>query len=235
LTIPQFIAKYQEHVFINKLQQTYAQLVEAFKLMVEDYGTIDTYELDTDNTRGSVLYEKLPKYLKGSLCQNSTDFGQCNTTAHYKDFTYPAIIYGDDRILPKYTYTLPNGAAVLAVLLHMKGSCEQNMGRTNVGGYVGYRACGTFYVDLNGKTGPNMIDVDLFKFFVVKDGIIPAGVDRDEPWTMQFEQMCLNRAETLQSAYNGGFCTAWVLANKNMDYRRCPEKLGWHKASSCKE
>ena len=25
------------------------------------------------------------------------------------------------------------------------------------------------------------------------------------------------------------------IVNENMDYKRCPEKLGWDKASSCKD
>lgn len=27
---------------------------------------------------------------------------------------------------------------------------------------------------------------------------------------------------------------AWVIYNENTDYLRCPDKLGWDKATSCK-
>ena len=49
----------------------------------------------------------------------------------------------------------------------------------------------------------------------------------DGVWCQIFDE-CLKP----DSPY-GGYCAAWVIINKNMDYLRCPDKLGWKKASSC--
>lgn len=54
-----------------------------------------------------------------------------------------------------------------------------------------------------------------------------AGMPNDGVWCQIFDE-CLKP----DSPY-GGNCAAWVIINKNMDYLRCPDKLGWKKASSC--
>lgn len=104
--------------------------------------------------------------------------------------------------------------------------CIQNMAMTQKGineygnpntsiFYGTYQhGCGVIYVDLNGKSGPNKADYDLFKFEIVTDGIIPAGNKKEVVWTQTFSSSCLN-------AVSGGTCTAWFMENKNRDYMKC--------------
>ena len=84
---------------------------------------------------------------------------------------------------------------------------------------------GVLDMDLNGvDTPPNRVGEDFFYFWITDKGIIPRGTP-DSTEGQDFENKCLD----VHSA-----CTAWVLANQNLDYLHCPEKLGWNKASSCK-
>ena len=68
----------------------------------------------------------------------------------------------------------------------------------------------------------------------MKDGIVPAGTAGLTRFGLlwSFERSCLNAEYTASSQAS---CTAWVLANENMDYLHCPDKIGWNKASSCKD
>lgn len=99
--------------------------------------------------------------------------------------------------------------------------------RYNESFYFG--SCGDFLVDIDGfNNGKNVYGYDVFKFALVRNGVLPYGMPRASIWTENFSQ-CLNE----NSWYPYG-CTAWVVYNKNMDYLKCPDKLGWDKQSSCK-
>ncbi len=76
---------------------------------------------------------------------------------------------------------------------------------------------GKVFVDINGFGGPNQDGKDIFSFRLEKNRVIPYGAQDD----------------TILFGNNEGY-TAWVIYNENMDYLRCPDKLGWDKASSCK-
>ncbi len=79
---------------------------------------------------------------------------------------------------------------------------------------------GKVFVDINGFKGPNQDGKDLFSFILEKNTVVPFG-DPEGKSGVTFGR-------------NQGY-TAWVIYNENMDYLRCPEKLGWDKATSCKD
>ena len=81
---------------------------------------------------------------------------------------------------------------------------------------------GSTYIDIDGINGINKAGIDQFGFYTTLKGLIPMGGPQDK--LMPFSQ-CL--AE-------GGFaCSAWVLVNKNMDYKKCPKVLNWENRTSC--
>ena len=77
---------------------------------------------------------------------------------------------------------------------------------------------GKIFVDINGFKGPNQDGRDLFSFWLQDNKVVPLGLEDDK---------------TYKFGTNEGY-TAWVIFNENMDYLRCPDKLGWDKAKSCK-
>lgn len=77
---------------------------------------------------------------------------------------------------------------------------------------------GKIFVDINGFKGPNQYGRDLFSFWLQDNKVVPLGLEDDK---------------TYKFGTNEGY-TAWVIFNENMDYLRCPDKLGWDKAKSCK-
>jgi len=81
---------------------------------------------------------------------------------------------------------------------------------------------GSTYIDIDGPIGANRAGVDQFGFYTTLKGLIPMGGPQDT--IMKFSE-CVN---------NGGFaCTAWVLVNKNMDYKNCPNVINWETKIRC--
>lgn len=137
------------------------------------------------------------------------------------------------------SYMLKNGVAIKAngggwctqdTTLEKK-VCSQNKpcAKPNRDYGTYYTSCMSIFVDINGPAGPNKTDIDAFRFVVVQNGIVPAGSAKEQIWTERFKDTCIKYQK-----YQTGKCTAWVIYNKNLDYLKCPEKLGWDKASSCK-
>lgn len=227
LTIPSLINQYKEKVIITHLQKAYTLLQQATQLMIQEEGTIDNFGTD-ETERLNVYAELLPKYLNVS---KACPVGDRTCVP----FQYLGLGY---TWANSYRNLYLNNGVILA--LKIGGECIQDVKLQNSGcrpeevdpgckhpfynGTYVHR-CGTIYVDINGMNEPNTLGKDLFEFVIVKDGIVPAGLPQEPISGFDFKVGCLE---------NKSKCTAWILHNKNMDYLRCPEKLDWDKASSCK-
>lgn len=226
ITVPNLISKHKEKTTVTRVNVIYSKLLEGFRLMIEENGTIDTYG-STSDERTLKVNELLPKYIKGlSPCAYSYD---CFNDLYKFKYVNDTDKVGRTRIA---TFKMVDGAVLQ---FGIDSGCTQTMAMDQKNEY-GYAygtygmGCGSLVIDLNGRLGPNVSDIDFFKFRIVTDGIIPAGSSKETVWTQTFLDQCLENR-----AHNLGNCTAWVIANKNMDYLHCPEKLGWDKASSCKQ
>ena len=250
LVMPGIIENVQERILIVKLQQTYSILSNGLKRMTAENGTIDTWGT-TAEAREAKLKELMPKYFnvltyckKGSLgC-----FGKVYTTRLTDSVTGAAP--GSKLEVNAYNYSdavlLANGIAVMYGLTNSNTgnettyTCTKTVAEYNSDVLNSKESwlstCLIIGVDVNGPAGPNAASEDWFSFYVVKDGVVPTGTQgsKNWSWVLSFRNACLS-----EGAFSIPFqtnCTAWVLANGNMDYKRCPEKLGWEpdKAKSCK-
>ncbi|MCM1339278.1 MAG: type II secretion system GspH family protein [Muribaculaceae bacterium] len=222
MTIPNLIANYQEKVTVNKLQAVYSKLLESFRLMVDENGTVDTYGT-TSAERMAKLVELLPNYLSG--------LSKCTSCMPY---SYNSRFDSNSKILSGGTaFSMPNGV-VISVINSSGQQCIQDMSMTQksdtiwASGTAGDLDCGRLHIDLNGKQGPNISDIDYFLFKIVIDGIVPAGSSKEQYYAETFEDQCLGN----RVYYDGGYCAAWVLENKNMDYLRC-KNLSWKGNRKC--
>ena len=225
MTLPTLISDYKTKVTVNRLSSTYSILSNAFNLMISENGPITDYGTNYTE-RVYKMLELLPNYLQTDKVCNRALQDKCVTKWHkmrVKDSGH-SFIAGDPAMV------LRNGALVAIGLSEGGRNCLQNKnldyGWIN-SSYAGY--CAVLWVDINGNSSPNVYDVDTFKFLIYYDGIVPAGGDNSDG---HFDTHCLDNG--VINARNGE-CSAWVLHNKNMDYINCPEKIGWNKASSCKE
>jgi len=229
MTIPNLYEKYYEKYAVNKLAQTYSLLSNAFRAMIDENGTIDTYG-DTPEERLEKLKTLLPMYLKLSApCTNKCTMEADN--GKYKSrFSQTPISLGYGA-----EYKMLNGTMFKISVSSVSSQCVQNTSMSQKGqneyGTQGVKifygtyqhACADILVDINGYSKPNESDKDLFKFKIVTDGIVPAGNEKEVIWVETFENQCLGKKKW---AYSDGYCTAWVLKKKNMDYLR-KDNLSW--------
>ena len=166
--------------------------------------------------------ELLPKYI------NITE----------KEFKAHSIKYLNNSkvggIKASHIFVLPNGAELSIDRMKKISSTSCNM-YTNYKTKDGKKAstyfniCSRFYVDVNGfDNPPNTFGKDVFRFNLVLDGILPHGMPQEEIWCEKFDEC--GKKDSIYSVN----CTAWVVINKNMDYIRCPGKIGWDKDISYK-
>lgn len=226
MTLPTLISDYKTKVTVNRLSSTYSILTNAFNLMISENGSITDYGTNYTE-RVYKMLELLPNYLQiDRVCQQAMQ-DKCVSKEHkmrVRD-TGHSFIYYDPALV------LRNGALVAIGLSQGGQNCLQNKkldyGWINSSTFAGY--CAVLWIDINGNSPPNIYDIDTFKFLIYYDGIVPAGRDNSDG---DFDTYCLDSGV---SVVRNGVCSAWVLHNKNMDYINCPEKIGWNKASSCKE
>ena len=90
--------------------------------------------------------------------------------------------------------------------------CNFNLSSNGIGKYS--KGCGVIVVDINGHKPSNQAGVDLFRFEITKDGVLPSG---GENYKSFYSEICKYNDT---SNRNGRVCTAWVIAKGNMDYLR---------------
>lgn len=243
LTIPILSAKLEEKRTINKLNNTYAILSQAYRRGISEEGSPEGW--CTMGVKGDwrdfddcsiKIYKMFTKYLKvANHCNNGYGGnGEDNCFAKtYKNRKGVDIARANGM---HRSFTLMNGVSVMINAAagdgYQKEWCSTstnilNQGKSNIAYWDYIGICGTLWVDLNGKSLPNTDGRDLFAFKMYNDGIAPMG--RLGAHSQQnFEGNCLGTAFK-----NLGSCTYWVLENKNMDYLRCKD-LSWNGKHSCK-
>lgn len=227
LTMPTLIQKYQEKVFIEKLKQAYSIFSQATRLATAENGAVKDWDIGTfkkDDAPvvmdGSLkLYNILSSYLRKS--KNCADESGC---------------FGENYITldgGKYSFQ-PNTHSMYAKGILANGisfAIASNGSGCNSVTVKGYDdICGVIYVDLNSYKGPNQAGVDYFGFYITSKGVQPIGLPQFDGGINEY--VCLYNQH---KSGNGIGCTAWVLANGNMDYRRQDITNEWFKQNNQEE
>ena len=231
MTMPSLITNYRVKETVSKLKKVNTTFNNALLAAKEENGEISDWgltnsTLDTDTDNGSIansnsgrdkFLEILSKHLKTvSICKYSD-----NSCEIYR----PTNLQGDIDNSDSYSnrLVLADGTIIGHVYLN-NTACNTNWGSGALS-----QSCGSFKVDLNGSKKPNMYGKDIFQFVITANAIVPSGVATDTSGN-NFDEACIKTNMRM----NGVGCTGWVIYNENMDYLKCPEKLGWDKAKSCK-
>lgn len=173
----------------------------------------------------------LSHYIKGSLIKtayNVTDYKRRDGSKH------PFYVSSDINSATSHFNTKPfvlhDGTYIWIKMNGDEGGCYAEISEKTRKRWGG--ACGWITVDLNGSNSkPNTDGIDVFGFTIFTDGIAPQGTRYDNYWyPFSFEGQCAG--EKITAGFLGR-CSAWVLENNNLDYLKCPEKLGWDKALKC--
>ena len=228
MTMPSLIQKQKEKEYAAKLKKFNSMMSQAVIMAINEEGPIENWglmqfsssagmsdeEIADANESRNKFFEILSKYLKvveycpyNSTCEE-WDRHSLDGTA-YDSFTKRMVLADGTMIL---------GATILSP------QCNRNLGTSTALQNI----CGEFFVDVNGKKGPNATGKDVFMFYYTKYGVTPVGTKEETNAT--FETKC-NRK--IADKLNGYGCAAWVIYNENMDYLHCDD-LSWDGKTRCK-
>ena len=224
MTLPTVINKYQEKVTVTKVKKMYSILSQAYEFAREEYGTPDLWGFGNRDTGAEnedddeyiasnaakmrdILFKNVKTVQK---CDSGGKKPACNVAKHYytergtEDFTMRNQLV---------SAALSDGSSVMIMV-----SSSYCGTRRGYGKFLEHE-CGWIMYDINGSKPPNAAGRDVFAFYLTKNGIIPVGTPDETFWIF--------------SNPTGWGRTAWVIANENLDYLKCPDTVGWDKQTKC--
>ncbi|MDR1326843.1 MAG: type II secretion system GspH family protein [Heliobacteriaceae bacterium] len=205
LTMPSLVTKYKEKETVVKLKKVYSILDNAMKMAINEQGVIaDQWGLVYGEPQTFV--DIISPYLK--ITKNCRISAGCFASGTYHSLTGQNAYFGDTATNFS-KFILSNGTSV-AVWMQPTSTF-----------------LGTLVIDLNGKKSPNTNGKDVFWFQILKDRIIPTGIEDDDTYT--FDSCNLTKT----GFGTGRGCTGWVIYNENMDYLHCND-LSWSGKTKCK-
>ena len=210
--------KYQEKVFITKLEKTYSILSAAFKLAVEENGSASNWGLTSSEEGSNIFFENMKPYLNIAKDCGIDKVSQC-LPDRYCDYLGDFLENTSTHINKSRVVILSDGS-----LLSFIG--EDSNHALFPDGHI--------YVDLNGKQLPNRQGVDYFGFYIYDNSLYPLGELKPKRNALGWNY-CNSKSNVGAGLSYGQACTAWVLTNKNMDYIRCRTDLDWSSKTSCKQ
>lgn len=239
MTIPSLMADYREKQTVVQLQKVYSTLSQALESVIEKDGEVNYWcsgqpvDMNECSVKIADKFASELKITKRCGANDKTCQAKNGNSYGWKP------LHDGTWHMPTINGLAPNDATMIMadgtiLMFHAEGSdnsdgwCLNNMS-AGLGSIWSayYGKCAKIYVDINGMKGPNVYGKDLFDFKVFRDGMRASGLQIDTVGANSFVQQCAKG--------KGADCSGWILVNKNMDYLRCPDKLGWDKASSCKD
>ena len=205
MTLPALIQKQNDAAIVTSLKKNYSILSQALIKAQLEEGFFDTWQYDvSEANKGSVpadmkrVFEIIKPELKVlKVCEDKAGCWHEGTTKDLngnKISMRTSIGIGVSILI----FKLADGTNIcmddFQILLSNFGIDY------NKGGYV-------FWIDANGDKKPNTIGRDIFAFVLTNKGLVPAGIDSDNP--------CVN--DSLGS-WAGVTCTAKVMQEGKIDY-----------------
>lgn len=217
LTLPALIQRKIEKSTIVKLQKFTSTFENAFNMAIAEYGPVSQWFEGDVSQAGDCheVWNKIIPYMPPIVKDCTGKRGSKCFASQYKNVSGESV-YQASEWGTGCKAIFSDGVAVSLEHIPWRNGLFQNLGTTY----------GLFYIDLNGGTKPNVVNKDLFNFTLVEKGVIPTGDANFSKYTWPPEITIMD--------YSGGR-TAWVVYNGNMDYLRCPDKLSWNGAHTCKE
>lgn len=229
LTVPTLVSKYKEKVTVTKLKKVNSILNNAMLSAINEYGTIDNWGITSsnagpneegktilDSSSMEIIGTRLGKYIKHRRLDpnwgdgiKETNMQQTVIESKYAQFDRPVAL------------ALEDGSVIMIALTSSSEACRESSLSSK-------KICSSAVVWFPDKTKKRIEGVNQFSFYIMKDRIIPWGVQEDIQ--NPFNNYCKISKNIRQS---GRGCTAWVIYNENMDYLHCDD-LSWNGKKKCK-
>ncbi|MBR1754332.1 type II secretion system protein, partial [bacterium] len=219
MTIPTLMQKTNDKDIVAQLSKDYSVLSQAWKMVEMEYGTIDKWGLNktATGTYDSEHNEILDNSALGIVSSRLREHLNVK-----KEYTTGEIINNNQTCFL-------NGSCSDGPV---KGGAENSTFELSDGSIVSFG----WY-----NTSSNSIDMTValpaknkytfgenkFYFLISPKGVMPEGYI-DEP-NAPFFYFCKPNAPSQP----GRGCTAWVIYNKNLDYKYCASELSWNGKTKC--
>lgn len=198
MTIPSLKKNTQSRETVAQVKKAYSTFSNAVASAEAAEGPIQFWNWGTpgDGNSAVLVFEKLAPYL--NIDKNcGTEKGCWGNVRHTR---YDGGDYDIDGATNRAKARLADGSFIY--LYVQSANCSTNNGNNSALQHI----CADIDIDINGSKGPNRVGVDVFYFWITREGVIPFGTKDDT-------------AYPLSGCYTFGHaCTAWVVANQNMDY-----------------
>ena len=216
MTLPNLIHKAQDRATVSSLRKSYSVLEQAFRRAVDEYGPVDSW-CDADKYRSGDTAECkqfIPQILSQYISMQNSKVQVRYLRRVRSGHQYLGSVSNNNT-----TFILNDGTIVYFEIEAgdkiNKNWCKSP--KDTFGSGRVYYHCGHIFVDVTGKSKPNINNKDLFAFKIYQDGISPIGNRADErsSYWYRFKEACGNENGSL------GACAGWVLDVGNMDYQYC--------------
>lgn len=213
MTIPSLVMKTQERMWLSQFNKVTVSLLNAYKLIYEDYGATSNWGLnDVSHDRDSI--DKVVSLFSAYIPQISNEIPQKD---YIQYISYD--LSGEKRNLVWQdrfhgAYLLDGSAVFITIISSLVDSSSLN------GPLV------QMTIDVNGlKTGPNTLGKDIFLIYLGRNKPILTGYP---VWWITSGYCSVKNPSS--GWISGGACANWVLKMRNMDYlHREISKDEWQK------
>lgn len=166
LTIPALISNYQKTRTTSQLKKVYSELKTVMETVMYDYNNYIPFDASTTDNEKIVHDEIMSNMKYNTYCPASantaatcpgaypTNFGMTNYSKTMNDIHPMALNSGYSR------YILPDGTGIAFSPYWWPGSAKFDSNSNWNGWGDGYRS--NIYIDINGKSGPNVTGIDIF-------------------------------------------------------------------------
>ncbi len=236
MTIPALVSEHRDKVRITKLKKAYSTLSNAYITAVNQLGEVDDWNLPeysyTSQEYASAIGKNLVTVIKtDKICDKKDLFLTCFTGGRETVNSNRGTFLDGTGGSGSAYYAFMAGGLVYGISPLFEDATSNPLQKRKI--YASISVYLEPYIPAGSK---NVYGKNIFSFLLTSKGIIPGGIgnysDNLTNNTFPFDIYCVDASGKLK---RGMGCTAWVLQNQNFDYLKCPEKLGWDKASSCKD
>lgn len=195
LTIPGVVQNTQNKQTVTKLKKIYSTISQSAQmLMVDNDGTLEgNYFSGSSNNNTLNAFASKMTLIKTCMtgvagCWYTTPITQKNGN-----------LWSSNPDNSGARGVLADGS--LLIFNDYSGDCTYNQGS----GPLQNSLCGDIYVDINGSQNPNQWSRDIFRFWITKNGVYPAGL--------------FNDGNDCGTGSNYGYgCAAKIIQENNMNY-----------------
>ena len=200
LTVPVLLTKYQDKIYVEKFKKLYTTLYDAFNAAINAHGDISYWNFN-EHGSSSKFAGYLAPYL--GIMKTCTRGEKCLAN-NMKTLNNKPLDSSYELSNDYYKMILLDGT-VLWIKQH---SDDYNNCAGTEGGNS--NVCASIYADVSGKKGPNKVSKDIFKVYVV-----PEGIKAD-------------KSDDCHEDDEGWGCADYILGNENSDYPEKARNTGSH-------